>query len=59
MTQLPFGKVSRRTILLLINGLKIIATDEDAQVFVLELYDSAGLNFENLRTWLLENTKPI
>lgn len=59
MTQLPFGKVCRRTILLLISGLKIIATDEDAQVFFLELYDSEGLNFENLRTWLLENTKPI
>jgi len=61
----PFIDGNKRTafagtyVFLLINGLEIIATDKDAQTFVLGLYDSAGLNFENLRTWLSENTKPI
>ncbi len=61
----PFIDGNKRTafagtyVFLLINGLEIVATDEDTQIFVLGLYDSAGLNFENLRTWLLENTKPI
>ena len=61
----PFIDDNKRTafagtyVFLLINGLEIIATDKDAQAFVLGLYGSAGLNFENLRTWLLENTKPI
>jgi death-on-curing protein len=59
----PFIDGNKRTafaatyVFLLINGLEIVATDEGAQVFVLGLYDTAGLNFENLRAWLLENTK--
>jgi len=59
----PFIDGNKRTafaatyVFLLINGLEIVATDEGAQVFLLGLYDTAGLNFENLRTWLLENTK--
>ena len=60
----PFVDGNKRTafagtyVFLLINGLEIVATDEDTQTFVLGLYGSGGLNFENLRTWLLENTKP-
>lgn len=46
-------------IFLSINGLGIVAIDEYAQIFVLGLYDLASLNFENLRAWLLENTKAI
>ena len=59
----PFIDDNKRTafaatyVFLSINGLEIVATDEGAQVFVLGLYDTAGLNFENLRAWLLENTK--
>ena len=58
----PFIDGNKRTafaatyVFLSINGLEIIATDEDTQDFVLGLYDTAGVNFDNLRLWLLENT---
>ena len=61
----PFIDGNKRTafaatyVFLLINGLKIIATDQDAQVFVLGLYDTGGLNFANLQAWLLENTRAV
>lgn len=61
----PFIDGHKRTafaatyVFLSINGLEIVATDEDTQVFVLGLYDTAGLNFENLSEWLLENTRAV
>ena len=44
-------------VFLAINGLDIIATDDEAQDFVLGLYDTSSITFDNLRTWLSENTK--
>jgi len=44
---------------LAINGLDIAATDDEAQDFVLGLYETSSVNFENLRVWLDENTKAI
>lgn len=44
---------------LFINGLRIVARDEDAQEFVLGLYESGQLKFENLRVWLTNNTIPV
>lgn len=43
---------------LLINGLRISATDEETQSFVLGLYETQQLQFEHLRRWLLDNTQP-
>ena len=59
----PFVDGNKRTafaatyVFLAINGLDIIATDEEAQDFVLGLYDTSSITFDNLRTWLSENTK--
>ena len=61
----PFVDGNKRTafaatyVFLLINGLRITASDEDAQDFVLGLYEANQLNFETLRVWLLDNTKPV
>ena len=44
---------------LFINGLEITATDEDAQVFVLNLYAEGAVSFENLRDWMKTNTHPV
>jgi death-on-curing protein len=61
----PFVDGNKRTafaatyVFLLINGLRVIASDENAQVFVLGLYETNQLNFEILRAWLLDNTKPV
>ena len=44
-------------VFLAINGLDIIATDDEAQDFVLGLYDTSSITFDNLRTWLSKNTK--
>ena len=61
----PFIDGNKRTafaatyVFLLINGLQIIATDEEAQSFVLGLYDTGELNFANVRAWLLENTQSV
>lgn len=61
----PFVDGNKRTafaaayVFLLINGLRITASDEDAQDFVLGLYETNQLNFETLRIWLLDNTKPV
>jgi len=49
----------RRPTFLLINGLRIVARDEDAQEFVLGLCESGQLKFENLRVWLTNNTSPV
>lgn len=46
-------------VFLLINGLRVIASDGYAQVCVLRLYETNQLNFEILRAWLLDNTKPV
>ena len=60
---LPFVDGNKRTafaatyVFLAINGLDIIATDDEAQDFVLGLYDTSSITFDNLRTWLSENTK--
>ena len=44
-------------VFLAINGLDIIATDDEAQDFVLGLYATSSITFDNLRAWLSENTK--
>ena len=44
-------------VFLAINGLEITATDDHAQDFVLELYGTSRVTFENLRAWLSDNTK--
>ena len=60
---LPFVDGNKRTafaatyVFLAINGLDIIATDDEAQDFVLGLYNTSSITFENLRTWLSENPK--
>ena len=46
-------------VFLLINSLRIVAGDEDAQVFVLGLYETGQFEFENLRVWLSENTEAV
>ena len=59
----PFVDGNKRTafaatyVFLAINGLDIIATDDEAQDFVLGLYNTSSITFENLRTWLSENPK--
>ena len=61
----PFVDGNKRTafastyVFLLINGLRIVARDEDAQVFVLGLYETGQFEFENLRVWLSENTEAV
>ena len=45
-------------VFLLINGLRIVATDEEATAFILDLYDSDQLEFHRLQAWLIQNTKP-
>ncbi|MDG2443522.1 MAG: type II toxin-antitoxin system death-on-curing family toxin [Luminiphilus sp.] len=61
----PFVDGNKRTafaatyVFLLINGLRIVARDEEAQEFVLELYESRQLKFENLRAWLTNNTSAV
>lgn len=61
----PFVDGNKRTafaatfVFLLINGLRIIASDEDAQVFLLGLYETRELTFENLRAWLSDNTRSV
>jgi len=61
----PFIDGNKRTafaatyVFLLINGLEIVSTDQDTQVFVLGLYGTGGLNFANLQAWLLENTRAV
>ena len=58
----PFVDGNKRTafaatyVFLAINGLDIIATDDEAQDFVLGLYATSSITFDNLRTWLSENT---
>ena len=60
----PFVDGNKRTafaatyVFLLINGLRISATDKGTQSFVLGLYESQQLQFEHLRRWLLANTQP-
>ena len=44
-------------VFLAINGLDIIATDDEAQDFVLGLYATSSITLDNLRAWLSENTK--
>ena len=59
----PFIDGNKRTafaatyVFLAINGLDIIATDDEAQDFVLGLYATSSITFDNLRAWLSENTK--
>ena len=61
----PFVDGNKRTafaatyVFLAINGLDITATDDEAQDFVLGLYDTSSVTFENLRVWLDENTKAL
>jgi death-on-curing protein len=58
----PFIDGNKRTafaatfVFLAINGLAITASDEDAQTFILGLYDSGKVTFENLQPWLSKNT---
>ncbi|MDB2434706.1 type II toxin-antitoxin system death-on-curing family toxin [Luminiphilus sp.] len=59
----PFVDGNKRTafaatyVFLAINGLDIIATDDEAQDFVLGLYATSSVTFDNLRAWLSENAK--
>jgi len=59
----PFVDGNKRTafaatyVFLVINGLDITATDDEAQDFVLGLYATSSITFDNLRAWLGENTK--
>ena len=59
----PFVDGNKRTafaatyVFLAINGLDIIATDDQSQDFVLGLYATSSITFDNLRAWLSENTK--
>ena len=61
----PFVDGNKRTafaatyVFLAINGLDITATDDEAQDFVLGLYETSRVTFENLRAWLSENTKVL
>jgi len=61
----PFVDGNKRTafaatyVFLAINGLEITATDDEAQDFVLGLYDTSSLSSDNLRAWLGENTKAL
>jgi death-on-curing protein len=61
----PFVDGNKRTafaatyVFLSINGLTIIATDQDTQSFVLGLYETGQLKFERLREWLSRNTEPV
>ena len=41
------------------NGLDITATDDEAQDFVLGLYNVSSVTFDNLRAWLSENTQVL
>ena len=59
----PFLDGNKRTafaatyVFLAINGLDIIATDDEAQDFVLGLYATSSITLDNLRAWLGENTQ--
>jgi death on curing protein len=61
----PFVDGNKRTafaatyVFLVINGLDITATDDEAQDFVLGLYETSSVTFDNLRVWLGENTKAL
>ena len=59
----PFVDGNKRTafaatyVFLAINGLDIIATDDEMQDFVSGLYATSSITFDNLPVWLSENTK--
>jgi len=61
----PFVDGNKRTafaatyVFLRINGLRISATDAGTQEFVLGLYTSGQVMFDNLRPWLADNTGPV
>ena len=60
----PFVDGNKRTafaatyVFLAINGLDITASDEKTQEFVLGLYNTSSITFDNLRAWLGENIGP-
>ena len=60
----PFVDGNKRTafaatfVFLAINGLDVTASDDEAHAFILDLYESGGVNFKNLQAWLLVNTGP-
>lgn len=43
---------------LFINGMRMTANSQQAQVFVLKLYEAGEFSFENLTAWLRDNTRP-
>ena len=59
----PFVDGNKRTafaatyVFLAINGLRINATDEETQEFLLDLYETGQLQYEHLRQWLSTNTE--
>lgn len=61
----PFVDGNKRTafaatyVFLVINGLDITAKDYEAQDFVLGLYETSSVTYDNLRAWLGENTKGL
>ena len=59
----PFIDGNKRTafavmdVFLKMNGILITASPEDTVIFVYSLYDTKTFNFEELATWLRDNTK--
>jgi len=59
----PFIDGNKRTafavtdVYLKMNGILIIASPEDTVSFVYSLYDSQTFSFEELATWLRDNTE--
>lgn len=44
---------------LYINGWEVVASDLALQKFLLPLYEVGGVNFENLLSWLQDNTSEL
>ena len=61
----PFVDENKRTAFavtdtfLLINGLEITAGPMETWTFLINLYETREMNFENLDTWLRANTAPL
>lgn len=61
----PFVDGNKRTAFavtdtfLLINGLEITAQPMETWKFLINLYETGEMNFENLNTWLRVNTTPV
>jgi len=60
----PFVDGNKRTAFavtdtfLLINGLEISAGPNETWTFLINLYETGTMNFDNIQAWLRENTAP-